>query len=271
MTIRRAKRKKDDYYVRIDNRTARDKRLSWEAKGLLTYILSMDDDWTVMVKELVKASPNAKERKIRVILKELEDLGYIVPLGQLQKSDGKWTKFDRIINEVSTFNKKTALLFTASGDTAHGPTASGQAQRISTTEEEVLLNISTTKNKTSAEKSAEPPKIYSSLEEAQRWSEAQRLCELLADLIEENGNKKPTVTKEWVQAMEKTIRIDQRTPTQLENAIRWVQQHDFWSQNILSPTKLRAQYDRIRMQAVSEKKIQAPKSFSAIEQFLNED
>ena len=266
MTIRRAKRKLDEYYVRIDNRTARDKKLSWEAKGVLTYILSMDDNWTVMVKELVKASPNAGERKIRVILKELEDLGYMVPLGQVQKSDGKWTRYDRIINEVSTLNKKTALLFTASGGTA-----SGQAQRISTTEDEVLLNISTTKSKNSPEKSVEATEVYDSPKDAERWGEAERLCELLADLIVDNGNKKPTVTKEWIQAMEKAIRIDNRTPSQLENAILWTQKHDFWSQNILSPSKLRAQYDRIRMQAVAEKKQKKPKSFSAIEEFLQED
>lgn len=83
-------------------------------------------------------------------------------------------------------------------------------------------------------------------------TDAMRLCSLLADLIEANGSKRPTVTKAWEVTMDRLMRIDQRSSEQVEAAIRWSQQHDFWSGNVLSPTKLRKHYDAMRIQARRE-------------------
>jgi helix-turn-helix protein len=76
---------------------------------------------------------------------------------------------------------------------------------------------------------------------------AERLCALLADLIEQNGSKRPKVTKAWLLAADRMIRIDGRSPVQIETVLRWSQQDGFWSSNILSMDKLREQYDRLRL------------------------
>lgn len=79
--------------------------------------------------------------------------------------------------------------------------------------------------------------------------EPQRLAELLASLIEANGSTRPTVTPAWVTAIERMNRIDGRTWQEIEGAIRWAQADDFWRANVLSPAKLRAKYDQLRLQA----------------------
>ena len=43
------------------------------------------------------------------------------------------------------------------------------------------------------------------------------------------------------------------TNRDIEGAIRWAQADEFWQANILSPTKLRAKFDQLRLQAQRKK------------------
>jgi len=97
---------------------------------------------------------------------------------------------------------------------------------------------------------------------------AADLANLLADLIEGNGSKRPSVTGRWVTAIDRMIRIDGRTPEQVENAMRWAQASDFWSANILSPDKLRKHYDRMRLQAQRDQNVAMPKGISGVREYL---
>lgn len=63
-------------FVRISNAAVRDQNLSWEARGVLSYLLSKPDDWCVALPDLIKQG-NAGRDKIRKIIKELEAMGYI--------------------------------------------------------------------------------------------------------------------------------------------------------------------------------------------------
>jgi hypothetical protein len=83
--------------------------------------------------------------------------------------------------------------------------------------------------------------------------EAWALANLLADLIEGNGSKRPSVTSAWVTAIDRMLRLDGRTPEQVENCIRWCQADEFWRANILSAPKLRQQYDRLRLAALQRR------------------
>lgn len=51
-TIRRAARR--HRYVIVDQAAVEDTRLSWAARGLLTYLLPRPDDWKVLVDDLKK-------------------------------------------------------------------------------------------------------------------------------------------------------------------------------------------------------------------------
>jgi len=61
----------------VMNRTAlNDTRLSWKAKGIIAYMLSMPDDWVFYTTELVKHSTDG-EKSFRAGFKELKEFGYV--------------------------------------------------------------------------------------------------------------------------------------------------------------------------------------------------
>lgn len=74
MTIFRVN-KQDNYSV-ISNQTFNDDRLTWEARGVLAYLFTKPDGWTVHRQDLVNRAPNG-EFQVRRILKELQELGYM--------------------------------------------------------------------------------------------------------------------------------------------------------------------------------------------------
>lgn len=74
-------------------------------------------------------------------------------------------------------------------------------------------------------------------------------CEHLANLIEANGSKRPTITAAWLQAADRMKRLDGREHGAILKAIEWCQADEFWRGNILSMPKLREQYDRLRLAA----------------------
>ena len=86
------------------------------------------------------------------------------------------------------------------------------------------------------------------VDETPRWEseEVVALCDLLADLIAEAGDKRPTVTKDWKVECERLLRIDGASVQQVQYAIRWTQGDAFWRRNVLSMPKLRKQWTRIK-------------------------
>lgn len=79
--------------------------------------------------------------------------------------------------------------------------------------------------------------------------EVTALCEKLADYIERNGSRRPTITKAWVSSARLLIDNDKREPQEVHRIIEWCQQDSFWKTNILSMPKLRDKYDQLRLKA----------------------
>jgi len=67
---------KSENYAMIRNEVLTDKRLSWEARGVLAYLLSKPNHWIVRNADLLAAG-NAGRKKMRRILQELKDAGYM--------------------------------------------------------------------------------------------------------------------------------------------------------------------------------------------------
>lgn len=80
--------------------------------------------------------------------------------------------------------------------------------------------------------------------------ECRQAANLLALLITANGSKPPTITCRWHTDLDRLHRIDGRAWPDIEAAIRWSQADPFWRANILSPAKLRAKYDQLRLAAM---------------------
>lgn len=89
MTIVRANR--PNQYVQIDNRVARDHRLSLRARGLLLELLSHADGWRWgSADDIAENQPEGRDA-IRTALRELESVGYLVRRKVQDKVTGRWS------------------------------------------------------------------------------------------------------------------------------------------------------------------------------------
>lgn len=88
MTIIRAPRPAEGYTV-LANTTLRDQRLSWKARGLLAYLLSLPDNWRTNSAHLTRMAPDGRASVLSG-LRELDDHGY---LRRQRKQDaaGRWS------------------------------------------------------------------------------------------------------------------------------------------------------------------------------------
>lgn len=67
---------KNDNYTVMSNYHLRDKNLSYKAKGLLSFMLSLPEDWDYSLAGLCKISKEGRDG-IRSILKELQEYHYL--------------------------------------------------------------------------------------------------------------------------------------------------------------------------------------------------
>lgn len=112
------------------------------------------------------------------------------------------------------------------------------------TDESALLYVAGVMDQGSCITSAKPPRDESSGRE-----DVERICVHLADRIEGNGSKRPTITKRWRDAVRLMLDNDGRTEADVHAAIDWSQNDEFWRGNVLSAPKLRDKYDQLRLQA----------------------
>ena len=68
--------KKDRNYTMLDNTFIRDTRLSWKAKGLMTYLLSLPDDWEIHLSEIEQHATDGMG-SLRSAVNELKKFGYL--------------------------------------------------------------------------------------------------------------------------------------------------------------------------------------------------
>ena len=71
------KTKKDKNYTVLDNTFIQDLRLTWKAKGLMTYLLSLPDDWCIHLSELEEHAADGKD-SLKTAIKELKIYGYLI-------------------------------------------------------------------------------------------------------------------------------------------------------------------------------------------------
>jgi hypothetical protein len=91
--IRETRRDKAHPFVRIANAVARDSRLTFEARGMVIYLLSHDDNWEIWDEDLQREGDIGRDKVTR-IRKELERYGYLTPKLRIKNPDGTfyWTR-----------------------------------------------------------------------------------------------------------------------------------------------------------------------------------
>lgn len=115
----------------------------------------------------------------------------------------------------------------------------------------------TTKKKTSCQKFS-----TSDLENA------KLLFELM--LLNNPSAKEPNLEK-WANDFRLMREKDNRTDEQIKYLINWTQKDDFWSTNILSPAKLRKQFDALVVKIKKEKAKTQPKAVKGKKELREED
>lgn len=233
MIIRRGVRPRR--YTVVDNETIENENLTWEARGLLVYLLSKPDSWRINRDHLATQARNGVAM-VRRILSELEENGYLVRQ-RVQGEKGR-IEWESVVYEVPA---QTIGLFSAGGPATGGSATDGGATDGGATGGESAVIVMTEATSTEKQPPENPPSAFA--------EDADRLCELLADLIEANGSKRPTVTRTWRVEAERMLRLDARDPEKVARCIRWCQADPFWRANILSMPKLRAKYDQLRLAA----------------------
>lgn len=104
---------KNKNYTCMSNYHLRDKNLSYKAKGLLSFMLSLPDDWEYSVNGLTAVSKEST-KAIRSTLKELEDYKYLIRK-KIQHKNGRFD-YDYLIYETPyTQNVHTDEVYTNNG------------------------------------------------------------------------------------------------------------------------------------------------------------
>lgn len=87
---------RNENYTTVSNKALRSTELSWKAKGLLVYLLSLPDGWNVKLTDLEKRSTDGRDSTNGAI-KELMDARYIsrVPI----EEKGKFLGYDYTVSE----------------------------------------------------------------------------------------------------------------------------------------------------------------------------
>lgn len=82
--------------------------------------------------------------------------------------------------------------------------------------------------------------------------DVERLCALMADLVEGNGAKRPAITEAWRRDARLLLDRDGRVLEKAEELMRWAAADQFWRSNVLSIPTFRKQYERLRLKALAE-------------------
>lgn len=98
-SIFRIQKDRENPYVMVNKQFLSNAELSWKAKGLLTYLLSLPDNWQIYEDEIVKHSKDGKD-SLRSALKELIDNGYI-SRERIRNSAGQLKGYDYYVYETS--------------------------------------------------------------------------------------------------------------------------------------------------------------------------
>jgi len=129
--IIRVSKSKDNPFVMINNLTLRDSSLTWEARGVIAYLLSKPDDWQVRMADLIRQGPGGRQRMQR-ILRELETAGY-VERRRLRNGDGKF-HWETIVHERPTIGGKPVDGSATYGSPVDGPAVDGKPVHIRKTD-----------------------------------------------------------------------------------------------------------------------------------------
>lgn len=130
---------KNKNYTVMSNHHLQNKNLSFKAKGLLSYMLSLPDDWNYTLEGLCTAGKDNKAA-IRTALQELKDNEYLI-VNKLQPNESKTGRIDYeyIIFEIPQNEKQGSKIKRCFSD--------AENRTLQNTNNKILNKKKTTKKK----------------------------------------------------------------------------------------------------------------------------
>jgi len=94
------KNMQENNFAIIPNNLLGDENLSWKAKGVLSYLLSLPTDWKIYTEEIAKHSTDGID-SLNSAIRELINLGYIERV-QLKGEKGRFGGYEYSVYQTST-------------------------------------------------------------------------------------------------------------------------------------------------------------------------
>jgi hypothetical protein len=199
--------------------------------------------------EWFKGDKEITEQKVRTTLKKLEKLSFLT-----STSTSNYTLLEVLNYNVYQANQSEDNQVSNQVLTRSQPSTN----QVLTTNKNVK-NDKNDKNDKNEKKENSPKQVY---DESSLYF---RLSTYFFERILENNPefKKPDLQK-WADDFRLIIERDKRNEEQIKQLIDYCQQDSFWKANILSPSKLRKQFDRLIVKIKEEKqtKQKSPQNFS---------
>lgn len=187
------------------------------------------DGWWSATREQLMADTRLNEYHLKRAIKVLRGMGFL--------------ETERVSAYDATL--KYRVVIAATNEKAHSAVSESRItppETANSAGSDVAYSAVSTSTKNNQE-------LHTRTSEATPRDDVEHLCESLADKIEQNGSRRPTITKAWRDAARLMIDKDGIPFDMVQGAIDWSQNHEFWRSNILSMPKLREKYDQLRLQA----------------------
>lgn len=187
--------KKENNFVQIDKRILNDRELSWQAKGLHTYLMSLPDNWVVNVSDLKNRSTNGRD-STGAIINELIAAGYVTRQ-LLQSESGKFEGYDYTIFE----EKQAVNAISVSGETVNGKSVNGlSVYGKPDTNKNISNNITSTNINIKQEEESEKNAFFGEAEnENSKTSFVEQKKEKLPPIAPAPNKKKET--RKWDEVL----------------------------------------------------------------------
>jgi hypothetical protein len=271
MPICKFKKHHKDFVI-IDKTGLVDDKLSWKAKGILSYFMTLPDNWKIKLAEVVKHATDGKAA-LTSGLNELINHGYCEIIKK-RNQDGSIKEFEYVIYEspeikLKNIEPQTGLQQMAEMENIEPQTGFPLIDKL------LIVNRSLIRNNISKE--LDNTIVLSPAEDFEQKSEdidkkkkkkkprlfhpdslGGTLAQYMLDEIEKHNPTYPTPELgEWEAYFNKMMFVEGKTSTQIKNIIWFSQYSEFWKPFIINPYALNAKYETLKIQLTQLRKRQS--------------
>jgi hypothetical protein len=243
------KKRRTENFTTIHNHSLKNNNLSWKAKGILAYIMSLPEDWEIHTKELMKHASDGRDSLMSGI-KELREHGYIEYKKYKDDDTGKFIHNYDVYDEPQTGNPEVE------NPTMENPTLENPSVKQRTNELRTNKQITNSTNSSSNSCSDKSPNEKSGDDEPKfdEDSEPYKAAVYLRRRVNDNHPKQPTPNEnpkdleDWAVELDRLNRLGTvgaedkgYSWEEIYEIMMWCQDHHFWKNNIMSAYKFRKQ------------------------------